>query len=35
MDYRNLGRSGLKVSSLCLGGMTFEREAYPKLEIYA
>lgn len=23
MDYRNLGRTGLKVSSLCLGGMTF------------
>lgn len=23
MEYRNLGRSGLKVSSLCLGGMTF------------
>ena len=23
MEYRNLGRSGLKVSSLCLGAMTF------------
>jgi aryl-alcohol dehydrogenase-like predicted oxidoreductase len=23
MEYRNLGRSGLKVSTLCLGGMTF------------
>ena len=23
MEYRNLGKSGLKVSSLCLGGMTF------------
>lgn len=23
MEYRNLGNSGLKVSSLCLGGMTF------------
>jgi aryl-alcohol dehydrogenase-like predicted oxidoreductase len=23
MQYRNLGRSGLKVSTLCLGGMTF------------
>ena len=23
MEYRNLGRSGLKVSELCLGTMTF------------
>ena len=23
MDYRNLGKSGLKVSPLCLGAMTF------------
>ena len=23
MQYRNLGRSGVKVSTLCLGGMTF------------
>ncbi len=27
MDYRYLGRTGLKVSSLCLGAMTFGREA--------
>jgi aryl-alcohol dehydrogenase-like predicted oxidoreductase len=26
MDYRTLGRSGLKVSELCLGAMTFGRE---------
>ncbi len=26
MDYRNLGRSGLRVSNLCLGTMTFGRE---------
>ena len=23
MDYRNLGRAGLKVSEICLGTMTF------------
>ena len=27
MDYRYLGRTGLKVSELCLGAMTFGREA--------
>jgi aryl-alcohol dehydrogenase-like predicted oxidoreductase len=27
MDYVNLGRSGLKVSRVCLGCMTFDREA--------
>ena len=27
MDYRYLGRSGLKVSDLCFGAMTFGREA--------
>jgi aryl-alcohol dehydrogenase-like predicted oxidoreductase len=27
MDYRTLGRTGLKVSELCLGAMTFGREA--------
>ena len=28
MDYRRLGRSGLKVSEICLGTMTFgQREA--------
>ncbi len=27
MDYRYLGRSGLKVSEVCLGAMTFGREA--------
>lgn len=26
MDYRFLGRTGLKVSELCLGAMTFGRE---------
>ncbi|MFI5011949.1 MAG: aldo/keto reductase [Hyphomicrobiales bacterium] len=26
MDYRNLGRTGLQVSELCLGAMTFGRE---------
>jgi aryl-alcohol dehydrogenase-like predicted oxidoreductase len=26
MDYRYLGRTGLKVSELCLGAMTFGRE---------
>jgi aryl-alcohol dehydrogenase-like predicted oxidoreductase len=26
MDYRNLGKTGLKVSELCLGAMTFGRE---------
>lgn len=26
MEYRNLGRTGLKVSELCLGAMTFGRE---------
>jgi aryl-alcohol dehydrogenase-like predicted oxidoreductase len=31
MEYRSLGRSGLKVSTLCLGTMMFGRatEAYP------
>src|SRR5512139_4095015 len=27
MDYRFLGRTGMKVSELCLGAMTFGREA--------
>jgi aryl-alcohol dehydrogenase-like predicted oxidoreductase len=27
MDYRNMGRTGLKVSELCLGAMTFGRES--------
>ena len=27
MNYRNLGRTGLKVSELCLGAMTFGRES--------
>ncbi len=27
MNYRNLGRTGLRVSELCLGAMTFGREA--------
>src|SRR5260370_1980640 len=26
MNYRNLGKTGLKVSELCLGAMTFGRE---------
>ena len=36
MEYRYLGRTGMKVSELCLGAMTFGREApeedsYPML----
>jgi aryl-alcohol dehydrogenase-like predicted oxidoreductase len=31
MNYRFLGRTGLKVSELCLGAMTFGREAEEKL----
>ena len=27
MEYRYLGRTGLKVSELCLGAMTFGRES--------
>ena len=27
MNYRQLGRTGLRVSELCLGAMTFGREA--------
>jgi hypothetical protein len=27
MEYRHLGKTGLKVSELCLGAMTFGREA--------
>ena len=27
MEYRKLGRTGLKVSELCLGAMTFGRES--------
>ncbi len=34
MDYRFLGRTGLKVSELCLGAMTFGRET-PEEESYA
>ena len=30
MEYVNLGRSGLKVSRVCLGTMTFDREADEK-----
>lgn len=30
MEYRHLGRTGLKVSDLCLGSMTFGREATEK-----
>ncbi len=30
MDYRYLGRTGLKVSELCLGAMTFGRESPPE-----
>jgi aryl-alcohol dehydrogenase-like predicted oxidoreductase len=28
MEYRRLGRTGLMVSELCLGCMTFGREAF-------
>ena len=31
MEYRNLGRTGLRVSELCLGAMTFGRECDEKL----
>ena len=31
MDYRYLGRTGLKVSELCLGTMTFGRETEEQL----
>jgi aryl-alcohol dehydrogenase-like predicted oxidoreductase len=31
MDYRSLGRTGLKVSELCLGAMTFGRECSEEL----
>jgi len=31
MDYRFLGRTGLKVSELCLGAMTFGRESTPEV----
>ncbi len=27
MEYRYMGRTGLKVSELCLGAMTFGRES--------
>ena len=30
MDYRYLGKTGLKVSELCLGAMTFGRETDEK-----
>lgn len=30
MEYRNLGRTGMKVSELCLGAMTFGRESTEK-----
>ncbi|GAB4575629.1 MAG: aldo/keto reductase [Anaerolineae bacterium] len=33
MEYRNLGKTGLKVSELCLGAMTFGRET-PEAESY-
>lgn len=40
MEYRFLGRSGMKVSELCLGAMTFgretpEEESYPILDRFA
>lgn len=31
MEYRNLGRTGMKVSELCLGAMTFGRESSEKV----
>ena len=31
MHYRYLGRTGLKVSELCLGAMTFGRESSEEL----
>jgi aryl-alcohol dehydrogenase-like predicted oxidoreductase len=31
MDYRFMGRTGLKVSELCLGAMTFGRESTPEV----
>ena len=31
MDYRYLGKTGLKVSELCLGGLTFGREIDEKV----
>lgn len=31
MDYRFLGKTGLKVSELCLGTMTFGRETSEEL----
>ena len=34
MEYRQLGKTGLKVSELCLGAMTFGREA-PEAESFA
>lgn len=33
MEYRNLGRTGVKVSSLCLGCMMFGRKADEKLSV--
>ena len=33
MKYRFLGKTGVKVSELCLGTMTFGREADEKVEI--
>ncbi len=40
MEYRYMGRTGLKVSELCLGAMTFgretsEKDSYPMLEYFA
>ena len=31
MDFRSMGNTGLRVSALCLGAMTFGREADEKL----
>ena len=33
MNYVNLGRTGLKVSRLCLGAMTFGRESTEELSL--
>ena len=33
MEYKNLGKSGIKVSPVCLGTMTFGREADEEFDI--